>query len=190
MKGVVVIMKILESERLVLRDWKISDLDDFHVISSNKKVSDLAGFRLKTSKEESFNNLKKFIAASDNSNWKVKLKELDQVVFWAIELKELNKAVGWFELCEASCKLEAESFKYAKEIGFVLSEEFWGKGLMPEAIKQALSYLFIEEEIDVVVCSHFKNNNQSEKVIKKCGFELYLEDDEEKYYYASKNGSI
>lgn len=180
-------MKTLESERLVLRDWKTSDLDDFHEISSNKKVSDLAGFRLKTNKEDSFNNLKKFIELSDDSICKVKLKELEHVVFWAIELKELNKAVGWLELCEASSKPETENFKYAKEIGFVLAEEYWGQGLMPEAIKGILSYLFNEEEIDAVVCSHFKDNYQSEKAMKKCGFQFYLEDDEEKYYYVTKN---
>lgn len=180
-------MKILESERLILRDWNVSDLDDFHEISSNKKVSDLAGFRLKTSKEDSLKSLEQFIAASDDSTMKAKLKELDQVVFWAIELKELNKAVGWFELCEASCKPEEERFKYAKEIGFVLAEEYWGQGLIPEAIKRVLSYLFNEEEIDAVVCSHFINNYQSEKAMKKCGFKLYSKDDEEKYYYVTKN---
>jgi RimJ/RimL family protein N-acetyltransferase len=183
----VAIMKTLESERLVLRGWNLSDLDAFHEISSNKKVSDLAGFRLKTSKEDSFNNLKQFIEASDDSTWKVELKDLEQVVFWAIELKELKKAVGWFEVCEPSCKPESQSFKYAKEIGFVLAEEYWGQGVMPEAIKRILSYLFNEEEIDAVVCSHFKNNYQSEKAMKKCGFEFYLEDDEEKYYYVTKN---
>ncbi|KGE17656.1 GNAT family N-acetyltransferase [Paenibacillus wynnii] len=180
-------MKKLESERLILRDWNVSDLVDFHEISSNEKVSDLAGFRLKTSKEDSFKNLEKFIAASDDSTWKVKLKELDQVVFWAIELKELNKVVGWFELCEASCKPEQERFKYAKEIGFVLTEEYWGQGLMPEVIKRILIYLLNEEEIDAVVCSHFINNYQSEKAMEKCGFKFYLEDDEEKYYYVTKH---
>lgn len=179
-------MKMLESERLILRNWKVSDIDDYHEISSNKKVSDLAGFRLKTSKEDSFKNLERFIAASDDSAWKEKLKELDQLVFWAIELKELNKAIGWFELCEGTWKPEEEDFKYTKEIGFVLAEEYWGQGLMPEAIKRVLDYLFEEEEIDAIVCSHFINNCQSEKAMKKCGFKFYSQDDEEKYYYVTQ----
>jgi len=111
----IVIMKILESERLILRNWKISDLDDFHAFSSNKKVADLAGFRLRTNKEDSFKILEKFIAVSDDLSWEVKLKELGQLVFWAIELKELNKAVGWIELCESTCKLEEGNFKYSNK---------------------------------------------------------------------------
>jgi ribosomal-protein-alanine N-acetyltransferase len=107
-KGTIAIMKTLESERLILRDWNISDLDDFHKISSSKKLSDLAGFRLKASKEDSLKSLEQFIAASDDSTMKVRLKELDRVVFWAIELKKINKAVGWFELCEATCKPKEE----------------------------------------------------------------------------------
>jgi RimJ/RimL family protein N-acetyltransferase len=180
-------MKTLESERLILRNWKVSDIDDFHEISSNKKVSDLAGFRLKTSKEDSIKNLERFIEGSDHLQWKVALKELDQLVFWAIELKESKKAIGWLELCEATWEPDNEEFKYAKEIGFVLSEECWGKGLMPEAIKTVLSYLLNEEEIDVVVCSHFLNNCQSEKAMRKCGFTYYSEDEEEKYYYIVSN---
>jgi [ribosomal protein S5]-alanine N-acetyltransferase len=180
-------MKTLESERLILRNWKVSDLDDFHELSSNKKVADLAGFRLKTDKEDSFKNLEKFIAASDDSLWEVELRELDKLVFWAIEFKELNKAVGWIELCDTACKLENGNFKYLKEIGFTLAEEYWGQGLMPEAIRSVLNYLFNEEEVDTVLCSHFINNNQSEKAIKKCGFKFYLEDQEEKYYYSTKN---
>lgn len=58
---------------------------------------------------------------------------------------------------------------------------------MPEAIRSVLNYLFNEVEVDAVLCSHFINNNQSEKSIKKCGFKFYLEDQEEKYYYSTKN---
>lgn len=180
-------MKTLESERLILRNWDISDLDDLHEFASNKKVSDLAGFKLKNNKEDSLKNLQMFITASNESLGKNELKELDKLVFWAIELKESNKVIGWFEMCKATCAPAEETFKYLKEIGFTLSEEYWGQGLMPEAIGRVLNYLFNEEEIDAVVCSHFIYNNQSQKAITKCGFKFYLQDDEEKYYCATKD---
>lgn len=176
------IMKVLESERLILRNWYFSDLDDFHEISSNKQVSDLAGFRLKTSKEDSLGNLKMFVEGSDHTTWATELKALDQLVFWAVELKDTHQVIGWFELLEASCQPEPNQFKYAKEIGFVLSQAYWGHGLMPEAIKRVLSYLFDEEGIEAVVCSHYKDNMQSRKAIEKCGFTSFLEDETEIYY--------
>lgn len=181
------IMKTLESDRLILRNWKVSDLEDFHEFASNKKVADLAGFKLKINKEESLKTLEKFSTISDESNWNAELKELNQLVLWAIELKELNKAIGWIELCEATWKPEGENFRYYKEIGFTLSERFWGQGLMPEAIREVINYLIYEEGIDLVVCSHYINNIQSEKAMKKCGFKYYSEDDEEKYYYLTRN---
>ena len=179
-------MKTLKSDRLILRNWNISDLEDLHEFVSNKKVADLAGFKIKNNKEESLRLLERFITDSDDSLWEVELKELDKVVLWAIELKELNKVVGWIEVCEA----KEETFRYSKEIGFTLAEEYWGQGLMIEAIGRVLDYLFNEEEIDAVVCSHFINNSQSEKAIKKCGFKFYLEDDNEKYYCLSKDAIV
>jgi len=40
-------MKILESNRLILRAWKISDLDDLHEFTSNEEVASMAGFHVK-----------------------------------------------------------------------------------------------------------------------------------------------
>lgn len=179
-------MKTLESARLILRNWQISDLDDLHEFASNKKVADLAGFKIKNNKTDSLNILQRFITDSNDSLWEIELKKMDKVVVWAIELKELNKVVGWLELCEATCAPLKEKCSYSKEIGFTLSEEYWGQGLMPEAIQLVLNYLFNEEEIDCIVCSHFIYNSQSEKAIKKCGFKFYLEDDTEKYYCLTK----
>ena len=180
-------MNTLESERLILRNWQISDLDNLHEFASNKKVADLAGFRIRNNKDDSLKLLQRFINDSNNPLLKVELKELDKVVVWAIELKELNKVIGWIELCEATCDPLKEKFRYSKEIGFTLAEEYWGQGLMPEGIQLILNYLFNEEEIDYIMCSHFIHNSQSEKVIKKCGFKFYLEDDNEKYYCLTKN---
>ena len=44
-------MRILESNRLILRPWKISDLDDLHEFMSNEKVANLAGFSVRTTKK-------------------------------------------------------------------------------------------------------------------------------------------
>lgn len=41
-------MRILEGNRLILRPWNSSDLDDLHEFMSNKEVANLAGFNVKT----------------------------------------------------------------------------------------------------------------------------------------------
>lgn len=162
-------MKILESNRLILRPWKISDLDDLHEFTSNKEVANLAGFNVKNSKEDSLNILKQFIIDSSNS-------------LWAIELKNFNKAIGWIELHKYSEGIDKDS----KEIGFVLSQRYWGQGLMPEAIRQVLTYGFNEEKINSIKCSHFVKNSQSKRVIEKCCFKYIRKSDDKIYYCLNK----
>ena len=162
-------MRILQSNRLILRPWKISDLDDLHEFMSNKEVASLAGFNVRNSKEESLNILKQFIVDSSNS-------------LWAIELKNIKKVIGWIELHKYSERID----KNSKEIGCVLSQEYWGRGLMPEALKQVLNYGFNEENLNSIVCSHFVNNNQSKRVIEKLGFKYVKAGDNKTYYCLNK----
>ena len=158
-------MRILEGNRLILRPWNSSDLDDLHEFMSNKEVANLAGFNVKNSKEDTLKILKQFIIDSSNS-------------LWAIELKKNNKAIGWIELHKYIEGID----KNSKEIGFVLSQRYWGQGLMPEAIKLVLHYGFNEEKLDSIICSHFFNNNQSKRAIEKCCFK-YVKKSSDKIYY-------
>ena len=58
-----------------------------------------------------------------------------------------------------------------REIGYVLSKSYWGLGLMPEAVKAVIRWLFEEEELDFIICGHFDHNNRSRRVIEKSGFQ-------------------
>ncbi|EKQ52232.1 MAG: acetyltransferase, ribosomal protein N-acetylase [Clostridium sp. Maddingley MBC34-26] len=57
-----------------------------------------------------------------------------------------------------------------KEIGYVLSKAYWGKGLMPEAVTAVIRFCFNKYKLDALTICHFSSNNQSKKVIEKCGF--------------------
>lgn len=162
-------MRTLESKRLILRNWHILDLEDLHEFVSNKKVADLAGFKVRNNKEESLQLLQRFIIDSNDS-------------LWAIELKEENKVIGWIELHNPTDK----TFVNSKEIGVTLCEKYWGQGLIPEAINRVVNYIFNEKENSIVVYSHFIYNTQSERAIKKCGFRFYLEEDNKRYYFIKK----
>ena len=165
-------MKILESKRIILRPWQISDLDDLHEFMSNEQVARLAGFKVKKNKGESLRILKQFIIDSSDS-------------LWAVELKNNNKVIGWVELHEYTNRINKDS----KEIGCVLSEKYWGQGLMPEALKEVISYGFNEQRLKFIICSHFLNNNQSKRIIEKCGFNYVEVSNEKAYYCMLKNES-
>ena len=58
----------------------------------------------------------------------------------------------------------------AREIGYVLAKDCWGQGLMTEAVKEVIRWLFEEMDLDVIFCSHFLRNRRSARVQEKCGF--------------------
>ena len=51
--------------------------------------------------------------------------------------------------------------------------DYWGIGIMPEAVKIVIKYLFNELNYDFLLCGHFSFNQQSKRVQEKCGFQPY-----------------
>ena len=58
-----------------------------------------------------------------------------------------------------------------REIGYVLSKAYWGQGLMPEAVKAVIDWLFNVVKLDFIIVGHFDRNAQSKRVVDKCGFQ-------------------
>lgn len=148
---------ILKTERLILRAWRLEDLEDFYEYASVDGVGQMAGWLPHKNKDESLTILKMFIEEKKTFaivyNGKVigslGIEEYDEE-----HLPEFNEKIG-------------------REIGYVLSKDYWGKGLMPEAVKEVIRYLFEDLKLDFLVCGHFIDNNQSKRVQEKCGFYHY-----------------
>lgn len=155
---------IINTSRLILQPFTKSDLNNLHHIMSNNKIASLAGFSPKVTLQDTLSTLNIFLNEPDNT-------------IWAIYYKAENKVIGWIELHHSSIPL-----KDSKEIGFVLSEDYWGLGLMPEAILGLISYAFNHLNIKNLICSHFENNIQSQKAIKKCGFKFIIKQNSKLYY--------
>ena len=54
-----------------------------------------------------------------------------------------------------------------RELGYVLSKDYWGKGIMPEAVKAVINYLFNELNLDFLTCGYYVFNSQSKRVQEK-----------------------
>jgi len=72
------------------------------------------------------------------------------------------------------------------EIGYFLAEEYWGRGIMPEAIRLITEYAFKTFDITRVYARPFGLNPRSQRVLEKAGFRL--EARLEKTYF--KNGEF
>ena len=64
----------------------------------------------------------------------------------------------------------------------MLSKAYWGRGLMPEAVNEVIRYCFAELGAELLTVGHFEGNEQSRRVIEKCGFTFLRQ------YHSAKHG--
>lgn len=147
----------LKTDRLVLRPWKLSDIDDFYEYASVDGVGQMAGWTPHKNIEESRAILEKFISGK-----KVFALEHEGKVIGSLGIERYNED-KFPEFAELKCR----------EIGYVLSKDYWGRGLMPEAVGEVIRYLFENLGLDAIFCGHFLKNAQSARVQEKCGFKYY-----------------
>ena len=156
----------IETPRLILRPWREADLDDFYEYASVPGVGEMAGWVHHQSAEESQAILNSFIKHK---------KTL------ALELKETGRVIGSLGLEELDPD-PVEGERYGREIGYVLSKAYWGRGLMPEVVQAVVDYCFHVLRLDYLTCGHFTQNTQSRRVIEKCGFTFFGETNYETRY--------
>ena len=145
---------ILKTNRLTLRAWKQSDLDDFFEYASIDGVGQMAGWNPHQSKDETQMVLDSFINKKKT--------------FALVYEGKVIGSLGIEEYKEENYP-ELDSL-FGRSIGYVLSKDYWGQGLMPEAVKAVIEYLFTIENLDFILVSHFEWNKQSQRVIEKSGF--------------------
>ena len=147
-------MKKLETRRLILREWRETDADDLYAYAKSDKVGPMCGWKPHKDILETKEILKQF-------------SEQDET--WALELKETGRVIG--SLGEHKTKKEKLPLHYDFELGYALSEEYWGRGLAPEAAARAIKFAFLERDAKALIVSHFPFNFRSKRVIEKLGFQ-------------------
>lgn len=144
-------MKRLETERCILRPFEQGDLDALYDYAKSEVVGPMAGWAPHTDKAVTQIILNDFI-------------EKEEV--YAIEMKATGVLAGSLGIHPD----KERNYENCRMIGYVLKEELWGQGIMPEVVMAVLHYLFDEKQLEVVSISHFPFNHQSRRVIEKCGF--------------------
>ena len=57
------------------------------------------------------------------------------------------------------------------ELGYYIAEEYWGKGIMTEAVKQICAYVFDKSDMIRIFAEPFAYNAASCRVLEKAGFQ-------------------
>lgn len=147
---------VLTTPRLTLRPWRESDMNDLYEYARVDGVGQMAGWTPHKSIDESREILEMFMREKRT---------------FALEFE--GKVVGslGIETYEEDRYPELDlRDRRGREIGYVLSKDYWGRGLMPEAVRAVIRWLFDDVKLDFIIVAHFTRNARSRRVIEKCGF--------------------
>ena len=155
---------VLETERLVLRPWKIEDEKSLYLLAQDAHVGPPCGWEPHKNLRESRLVLRD-ILMNDYT--------------YAMVLKETGNVIGNISLmpyCESRfCQNDKQG-----EVGFWLGYHYWGNGYMKEACERLIEYGLEEQGLEMIWCAYAIDNHNSMRVQQKCGFEFHHED----AYYA------
>ena len=150
----------LQTPRLLLRPWREEDVSDFYEYARVDGVGQMAGWLPHQSIEESRTVLHCFMEGKR---------------CFAVVYRENGKVIGSLDVKEYGAEEKLTEFGglYGAELGFVLSADYWGCGLMPEAAGTLIRFLFTEKNFDFLLCGHYDSNSRSSRVQQKLGFRPY-----------------
>lgn len=145
---------VLASERLQFREFELSDATEIFQMKRNEiimRYTDRPSPQSVAESEEQVKRIRQSFVDHTGMNWILMEKETKVMTgtigFWRID-QEHNRA----------------------EIGYMLKPEFWGRGLMTEAIKTAIGYAFKQMEVHSIEANVNPLNSKSINVLERCGF--------------------
>lgn len=143
----------LETERLILRRFRLDDAQDMF---RNWEASEAVTRYLTWEPYACIEDVRGYIQYIIDGY-------ADNKYNWMIEWKQTHEAIGAIDVISirediACC-----------EIGYCLSDRFWGLGVMPEAFKAVIRFLFEEVGMNRIQATHDPRNPQSGRVMEKCG---------------------
>ncbi|KAJ7980017.1 Acetyltransferase (GNAT) domain protein [Quillaja saponaria] len=135
---------------ITLRPYKISDVDDFLKYAGNENVTRFTRWNTCTSKEEALSYIKEFCIPHP----------------YCRSICIHDSSIGFLMIIPQSGDNKCRAI-----LGYALAAEYWGQGIVPRALRMAISEGFkefphvVRLEATVVV-----ENKASQRVLDKLGF--------------------
>lgn len=147
----------IETERLVLRPWRVEDAEDLYRYASHPDVGPIAGWPVHTSVENSRDIIRNILAAPET---------------YAVVPKETGHPTGSIGLMVGAASNIGIPDTEA-EIGYWIGVPFWGRGLIPEGVRAIMERAFMELGLERLWCGCFDGNEKSKRVQEKCGLRYH-----------------
>ncbi len=149
------LLKIYETERLILRNWLHKDIEPFAKMNSDDDV--MRFFEKKISLEQTIQSVEKMKACHKKYGY----------TFWAVENKKDQKFIGCIGIFMSE---DYESpFTPGVEIGWRLDKPYWNKGYATEGAKKSLRIGFEDFKINEICAITVPTNLASRNVMEKLG---------------------
>jgi ribosomal-protein-alanine N-acetyltransferase len=146
----------LQTERLVLRQIVQSDADDLFRIFSDAEIMQYWSCRPYTSAEQAHKLIESMALAIDNGIG----------VHWAVTLAGDDRLIG---KCGYN---EWHKVHRRGDISYMLARDFWGQGVVSEALRAMLDYGFGPMNLHSVEAGVTPGNDASTRMLEKLGFRL------------------
>lgn len=138
-----------------IRKWKLSDAANLAAALSNKKVQDNLrdGLPYPYTEQDGIDFISAMLSADKNDTF-------------AFAVTIDDKAIGSIGVFR-----QINIHRLTAELGYYIAEEYWGKGIMTEAVKQICEYVFSMSDIIRIYAEPFAYNTASCRVLEKSGFQ-------------------
>lgn len=138
-----------------IRKWKLSDAAALAAVISNKKILDNLrdGLPYPYTEKDGEDYISEMLSANE-----------DETFAFAITVD--NKVIGSIGVFR-----QENIHRQTAELGYYISEEYWGKGIMTEAVKQICEHVFGNSDIIRIYAEPFVHNTASCRVLEKAGFQ-------------------
>lgn len=145
----------IETDRLILRRYKIEDADAMYKNwASDSEVTKFLTWQPHSSVD---------VSRSIIEDW---LKEYsdEKYYHWAIVFRDNgNEPIGGISVVQMNEDISMV------HIGYCLGRAWWRRGIMSEALKAVMDFMFDTVEVNRVEARHDPRNPNSGKVMQKCG---------------------
>ena len=138
-----------------IRKWELSDAKDLAAALSNKKVQDNLrdGLPYPYTEQDGKDFISAMLSADGNETF-------------AFAITVNNIVIGSISIFR-----QGNIHRQTAELGYYIAEEYWGKGIMTEAVKQICRYVFDKTDIIRIYAEPFAYNTASCRVLEKAGFQ-------------------
>ena len=138
-----------------IRKWELADAKDLAAALSNTKIQDNLrdGLPYAYTEQDGIDYISAMLSADENDTFAFAI---------TVEGKVIG-SIGVFR--------QGNIHRQTAEVGYYIAEEYWGKGIMTEAIKQTCKYVFDKSDIIRIYAEPFAYNMASCRVLEKAGFQ-------------------